>query len=215
MIFKYFYITFLLLFSLSSLIGCEESSKAANTNVIPEDQFVEILVECQLAEAQVNVLRALQPIYKDSILNYYAGIFEQHQITNEDFYYSLKEYSKDPQHLDSIYSRVILVLKEKEKLLGDIQLEPSTLNAISRQDLGDVLLETPIANMLMNDSNIQTMYIKDTLLRYLDSNKIIIESKGFNRESIEFTFVLNTSSKIMLNQLKDYLKGETNKSKEK
>ena len=215
MIFRKFSILTVTFFAIVCLSACNNKTDNPKSNLIPEDKFVEILADCQLAEAQVNVLRALQPVYKDSILNYYAGIFNKHQISSEDFYYSLKEYSKEPQQLDSIYNRVIINLKEKDKLLGDIKLEPSTLNAISRQDLGDVILQTPIANMLINDDEINVIHYKNILLNYLDSNKVIIERKGFNRESIEFTFVLNTSSKIMLTQLKDYLRGEINKTNSK
>jgi hypothetical protein len=209
---KHLIIIVLLLNTLLAFVGCNEQKSDVNPNIIPKEKFVKILAECQLAEAQVNVLRILQPYYKDSILNYYAAIFESNDITSEAFYYSLKEYSRDPVQLDSIYAQSIVILQKKASEIGELEENAPTLNAISRQDLGDLIIETPIAKIMAEDSNYVVLYYKDTLMHFLDSNKIIYEAKGYNRESVEFTFVLNTSNRIMFNQLKEYIIGKMNAS---
>jgi hypothetical protein len=196
---------YLLLVVTSLLSGCSNSDEGnPSSHIIPQDKFTEILAECQLAESQTTVTRVLQPIYKDSILNYYAGIFKTYEINSEDFYQSLKHYSKDPVLMDSIYSDVLAILKKKSDELGPIELPTNNLNAIARHQLGDILIQTPIAELVIGDS-MNVFAIRDSLMSYMDENMYLLDSVNVNRESFEFSFVINTSTKIMLNQLRDYL----------
>ncbi len=204
------FLSFLLLGFILTSCQTNESEKAAYQNLIPQDKFTEILAECQLAESQVSVLRVEQPIFKDSILNYYSGIFNTYNVSSLDFFYSLQEYSKDQRNLDSIYSNVLVILNKKSTELGDVEIPKSNLNAISRQQLGDILFQTPISNFITTDFNKDVSYLKDTLMNYIDSNTILLEDAKVNRDSFEFTFIINTSTSIMYNQLRDYLVGKSN-----
>ncbi len=207
----YNYVVHFLLLSLiiSSCAGNNNEEEEIHANLIPQSKFAAILAECQLAESQTTVTRVLQPIYKDSILNYYAGIFEANNITSKDFYFSLKHYSKDPDLLDSIYSESIGILKKKSDELGEIEIPIKKLNAISRHQLGDIINQTPYADTFINDS-VDLQIFRNSLMTYIDSNFYLLDSIHVNRDSFEFSFVINTSTKIMYNQLRDYLVSKKN-----
>lgn len=212
---KSFFIVIIAALVISSLtIGCseEEDTSVSSPEIIPQDKFTEILVECQLAESQLTVTRVLQPIYKDSILNYYAGIFDTYDITSEQFALSLKHYNKDPSDMDTIYANMLQIMQKKSDEIGPIEIPKNNLGAISRTQLGDILYQTPFADSILLDSVYNTTHIRESLMVYLDSNYHLIDSAKTNRSSFEFSFVINTSNKIMYNQLKDYLNTLKNKN---
>lgn len=202
----------LLLALLISSCGTDSENDFGNENIIPQDIFTEILAECQLAESQLTVTRVLQPLYKDSIHNYYVGIFDAYDVTAKEFNISLKHYTKDPSNMDSIYSNVINILNEKSDILGDVEIPKNDLNAISRTQLGDILYKTPFAERILSDSTFKILKIRDSLMSYIDSNVYLLDSVNVNRASFEFSFIINTSSKIMSIQLKDYMLSIKNKS---
>lgn len=189
------------------LVGCSEKPEGDSgvNNIIPEKEFTEILAECQLAEAQLTVARVLQPIYKDSILNYYAGIFDTYNISTSQFKESLKFYTKDPIKMDTIYANVLQILQKKSDDLGPIEIPKNNLSAISRVQLGDIIHQTPFADSILLDSNYNTTQIRESLMAYIDSNLYLIDTVKINRPSFEFSFVINSSNKIMYNELQDYL----------
>lgn len=212
----YFYI-FLFLWLLL-LVGCEENQDPDITSSIPDgvelidqETFVKILAESQIIESHTTVLRVYQPYYKDSIDNYYKSLYEKYGITTESFYYTMKEYSKDPYLMNTLLSASIDLLKKMENDLGDVNVPNQSLNALSRQQIGDIVFETPIKDLMINATPMMAEIMRDTLFHYLDSMPEIVTSKGYSMESVRFTFVLNTNNKVMFNQLKDYLKNKEDK----
>lgn len=200
------------------LFGCEENQESDITSSIPDgvelidqETFVKILAESQIIESHTTVLRVYQPYYKDSIDNYYKSLYEKYGITTESFYYTMKEYSKDPYLMDTLLSASIDLLKKMENDLGDVKVPNQSLNALSRQQIGDIVFETPIKDLMINATPMMAEIMRDTLFHYLDSMPEIVTSKGYSMESVRFTFVLNTNNKVMFNQLKDYLKNKEDK----
>lgn len=200
------------------LVSCEENQDPETISSVPEgvelidqETFVKILAESQIIESHTTVLRVYQPYYKDSIDNYYKSLYEKYGVTNESFYYSMKEYSKDPYLMNNILTASIDLLKDMEKDLGDVSVPNQSLNALSRQQIGDIVFETPIKELMINATPMMADVIRDTLFHYLDSMPEIVTSKGYSMESVRFTFVLNTNNKVMFNQLKDYLKNKEDK----
>jgi hypothetical protein len=187
----------------------DKKQETTDSTIIPQNKFTEILAECQLAESQMTVMRVLQPIYKDSILNYYAGIFKANNINSEDFYYSLKHYTKDPTLMDSIYSGILEILNNKSAELGPVELPKSNLNAISRKQLGDIIYQTPYSEIIIKD-HLNGINIREDLMTYIDSNIYLIDSAKVDRDSFQFSLIINTSTKIMYNQLQDYLLSKSN-----
>lgn len=181
------------------------SSTPDNLELIDQSTFVKVLAESQIIESHTTVLRIYQPYYKDSVDNYYQGLYKKYGITTESFYYSMKEYSKDPHLMDSLLTLSINLLKEMEADLGEVKMPNQNINALSRQQLGDLLIETPIKGLIIEGDPSMAAFLRDTLFHYLDSFPEIVSGSGYNMESTRFTFILNTNSKIMFNQLKEYL----------
>ncbi len=134
-------------------------------------------------------------------------------ITTEQFYYSLKEYSKDPVEMDQLVTEAINLLKDMEKELGDVQVPNQSLNSLSRQQIGDIVFETPISDQVIEGDPVLAGYLQDSLFIYLDSFPDLVTSQGYSMESVRFSFVMHTSSKMMFNQLQNYLKGKKEKIK--
>ncbi|MCB9197920.1 MAG: DUF4296 domain-containing protein [Flavobacteriales bacterium] len=180
--------------------------------LIDQHELAEIMAEAQLIESHGTVLRTMQPYYKDSLMNYYEGLYQKYDITEDDFLYSIKEYSKSPKEMDLIINDALAILKQKEIDLGNVELPKQSLNALSRQQIGDIIYETPLKTMMIEADPILAEFIRDSLFHYLDSFPEIVTDKGYEMESVRFTFVLNTSNSMMFNQLKEYLKNKTDKS---
>lgn len=201
-----------------SLTSCDENESEVvkdvpkDVEIIDQETFIKIFAESQIIESHISVLRIYQPYYKDSVDYYYKGLFEKYSITTEDYYYSLKEYSKDPVEMDQILTASIQLLKDMEKELGDVQVPNQSLNSLSRQQIGDIVFETPISDLLIEGEPIIAGYLQDSLFAYLDSLPEIVTSKGYSMESVRFSFVLHTSNKMMYNQLQTFLKGKKDNS---
>ena len=64
-------------------------------------------------------------MYSDSLRvagkNYYAAVYKKHKISKSRFEESLKYYSMQPELLDSMYSKVQIILNKKEETLNKIQ----------------------------------------------------------------------------------------------
>lgn len=202
------------------LLSCEEKpSEEKNTipegiEILDEATFVKVFAEAQIIESHISVLRIYQPYYKDSVNNYYQGLFDKYNTDQEIFYYSMQEYSKDPELMDTILTQAIVYLKELETGLGDVKVPNQTLNSLSRQQIGDIVSETPIKDLMLDADPALAELLRDSLFSYLDSFPNIVTSKGYNMESVRFTFVLNTNNKMMFNQLKTYLQNKDSKPKE-
>lgn len=198
--------------------GSQERDATSPTSDIPKDVqiidreiFPEVLAEAQVIESHGSVLRTMQPYYKDSLMNYYQGMYDKYGITQEDFYYSMKAYSKDPKEMDLIITEAIVFLKNKEAELGDVQPPQQNLSALSRQQIGDIVFETPLKQFMLDAESTMAGFIRDSLFHYLDSFPDIVTSKGYDMESVRFTFILNTNNSMMFNQLKEYLKNKEDK----
>lgn len=207
------------MFLLCVLSSCEEieetteSATPEHIELIDHETFVKVFAEAQLIESHIAVLRIYQPYYKDSVDHYFNGLFEKYQITTEQFYYSLKEYSKDPVEMDQLVTEAINLLKDMEKELGDVQVPNQSLNSLSRQQIGDIVFETPISDQVIEGDPVLAGYLQDSLFIYLDSFPDLVTSQGYSMESVRFSFVMHTSSKMMFNQLQNYLKGKKEKIK--
>lgn len=106
-------ITSLLLFS-----GCEEEYMSEPENLIPEDNYIDLLVELQLFDALIYTSDSLS--YTDSLK---IELFKYYDTTEEDFFLSHRYYqSKIPEHkvrLDSVLKFI-----DEQKLL--INQEPDS-----------------------------------------------------------------------------------------
>ncbi len=201
------------------LCSCEESSKQeeedstpVDVELIDQETFVKVFAEAQIIESHTTVLRIYQPYYKDSADNYYKALFDKYGVSSEQFYYSMQAYSKDPNLMNQLVNEAVILLKTMDQELGDVKIPNHSLNSISRQQLGDIIFETPINNLMLEAEPILAGFLRDSLFTYLDSFPNIVSEKGYNMESVRFTFILNTNNKMMFNQLKTYLQNKQDKS---
>ncbi|CAG5079659.1 hypothetical protein CRYO30217_01003 [Parvicella tangerina] len=200
------------------VLSCQEETTAEVSSVpedvelIDEPTFVKVFAEAQVIESHISVLRIYQPYFKDSVNHYYKALFEKYETTGEAFYYSMQEYAKNPGLMDSLITQAIVYLKEKEVALGDVKIPNHSLNSLSRQQIGDIVFETPIKNLMLDADPVLAELLRDSLFHYLDSFPEIVTDKGYDMESVRFTFVLNTNNKMMFNQLKTYLKNKDDKA---
>ena len=182
--------------------------------MIEKETFVKVMAEAQIIESHISVLRIYQPYYKDSVNHYYKALFEKYNTSTESYYYSMQEYSKDPVGMHELLTQSIDLLKDMESGLGDVQVPNKSVNALSRQQIGDIVYETPISDLIINGEAIMAEYFIDSLFHYLDSFPEIVTDKGYSMESARFSFVLNTSNKMMFNQMQTYLTNKANKEEE-
>lgn len=200
------------------LVGCNESStdksNSYDGDLIEKEEFIKIFAEAQLIESHISILRVYQPYYKDSVDNYYQGLFDKYNVNSESFYYSLKEYTKDPEEMNEIVVSAIAHLKDEETKLGNVESTKPNLNALSRQQIGDIIYESPFKDMMIDGTPVIASIIRDSLFNYLDSFPDVVTKHGYSIESVRFTFVLNTNNSVMFNQLKEYVKNKVDKEKQ-
>lgn len=89
------------------MLACSsEETVSAPDNLIPEDQFVDILVDVHLIEGAVGHVGRLEGTSIDQTYGMYRAVFEEHGVTLESFQASFEYYESDLETMSSIYDRV-------------------------------------------------------------------------------------------------------------
>lgn len=200
--FTYFIVAIALLF----FTNCQEKEQL-DARIIPKDKFVMILSEIQLLESYATLPSINQPFVRDSLDFYYNGIFKKHEISRSDFYYSMKEYAKNPIVMTEVYDLMIEELKAKELLFENIDVTTEApIIVFSIQQLSEIIYLTPLAEMLRTEDTISINSFRDSLFIYIDKNDSLLQSFGVNNNSFKYSFVINTTQSILFDQLKEQLK---------
>lgn len=107
---------YLFLFSLG-LIACGEEELPPPENLMPREQFVEVMVEVQLIEAvfNQNMIRSDEPRMR--IARYYKETFERLGVDREDFEATHTWYHRNPDLLQEVYDEVISILSQRQSAL--------------------------------------------------------------------------------------------------
>ena len=110
---------FFKLFILSIFLsGCNTDSPP--NDIIEEQKMIGVLADLHTIDGYMSTL-----MYSDSLRvagkNYYATVYKKHKISKSRFEESLKYYSMQPELLDSMYSKVQIILNKKEERLNKIQ----------------------------------------------------------------------------------------------
>lgn len=111
---------FLLLFVALWLasISCDEAEVKTNKKMkLSEKQMTALIREIQITEAALNYNRNLGKQAEGKKEFYYDLVFKNHQVTPEIFRDNLKEYSKKPEVLESIYDSVIATVTQMQDSL--------------------------------------------------------------------------------------------------
>jgi hypothetical protein len=113
--FKFFII--LLLFVLPS---CREK-KDIPPGILPENQFISLLVDIHIADASLNILQIKDVKFKFNADDYYYSVLKKHNTDKKTFDNSLQYYSKDLVKLNKIYDEV---LKRLSIIEGNLNKKP-------------------------------------------------------------------------------------------
>lgn len=110
------YLTVLPLFILLFFFSCQQDNKTPST-IIAENEMVEIIAQLEIAQAHLKIKSAsLDNAYIKS--NYqqanFEPIFKKYSITEKEFNNSLKYYAAQPKKMEAIYTKVIVILSEKQ-----------------------------------------------------------------------------------------------------
>ena len=98
------------LFSFLILFSCSEK-KEQNHNIIPKDQFANILEKIYLVESDFKLNRVHNSDYQEILSDY--------NVSKTNFENTLQYYSERPALLENIYEEILIDLEEKRNQLTD------------------------------------------------------------------------------------------------
>lgn len=110
--------TLLYLFGfLLGFLACGEEEIPPPDNLLPREQFVEVMVEVQLIEAvfNQNMIRSDEP--QRRIARYYKETFERLGVDRKAFEATHTWYHRKPELLQEVYDEVISVLSQRQSAL--------------------------------------------------------------------------------------------------
>lgn len=97
------------------LVACS-SVEERPTDLLPRDKFTEVLLEGQLIEARVNHEQVIDKITEVPVLRYYAEMFQEQGVTEEQFKTTYQWYVDHPAELKDIYNDVLAGLQKRVEM---------------------------------------------------------------------------------------------------
>lgn len=93
--------------------SCAPQETGGSDEIIPRDQFVDVMLDIQLLEtAYLKLYNDIPEV--DSLMNTrYAGVLQKHDLELEEFERSFNYYMKDEDVINDIYDEVISKIKLK------------------------------------------------------------------------------------------------------
>jgi len=88
------------------LIACRNKNNSPD-GIIPENQFVSILVDIHLADATLNIIQMKNANLEFTADDYYFSVLKKHNTNKQKFDKSLEYYSKDMVRYNKIYDEVL------------------------------------------------------------------------------------------------------------
>ncbi len=113
--------TFILIFFLTGFIltGCNLIKKEElPEGILSQEKFVEVLKDCQLAEASIYMHKMKQPDSGPYTKHMYKAIFTKHHITEDQFRKNIDFYKSKPEELLKIYSNLVDSLNKMQSMLN-------------------------------------------------------------------------------------------------
>ena len=93
------------------LLACSNSNPPTTKNILPENIFTSILKEIHLKEAM------LQSNKKNYHNTEYIKIYNNHQVSQNEFQLTLNYYYKNPNKLEQVYIDILHQLNEEKSKL--------------------------------------------------------------------------------------------------
>ncbi len=116
-----------------SIISCKEEVQAPPSDLIPESDFVGIMVDLNIIEATRSMHASKEQKLETHPSIFYRQLWDDYEVTEAQFERSFDFYRKDLEHMSTIYERAAEILKRKE---DDINAAKKALKALgaSAQD---------------------------------------------------------------------------------
>lgn len=107
-------LNFLILFFIL-LTSCKD--KNLPNDLIEEQKMIQIMSELHTIDGYISSL-SFSDSTRTNGINFYNTVYKNNRVTKAQYERSLKYYSMDPVKLDSMYSDVVKILTDKEKILN-------------------------------------------------------------------------------------------------
>jgi arylamine N-acetyltransferase len=109
-----YFLIFIISIGLFSTYSCYRPLES-ETPVLEEELMIKILADIHLAEARLSDYNSMPAARRDSFaVDYYATIFEIHQVDTADFQQSIKAYMTNPDAMNKLYEKVLTRLQQNE-----------------------------------------------------------------------------------------------------
>ena len=135
-------------------VACDflpKMDKEIPEGIIPEDKMVVILADMQISEAYLSDIRKTSKRLKDSTLLYYKKVYKKNMITKDQFEKSLLFYKTDLEHLEQIYTKVIVRLNELKAKNDEILLELKA-DSVRRDSMDAIRIQDSLHQIIIADS---------------------------------------------------------------
>ena len=136
------------------LAACDFSSEMDEEipeGIIPEDKMVVILADMQISEAYLSDIRKTSERLKDSTLLYYKKVYKKNKITKDQFEKSLLFYKTDLEHLEQIYTKVVVRLNELKAKNEEVLLELKA-DSVRRDSIAAIRIQDSLQQIIIADS---------------------------------------------------------------
>lgn len=194
------------------LIGCTEEKKSPideTSKVLTVEKFTDLMTDVQLLEGHLNTNRVNQVFIMDSAKNYYKEVFNQHNISLEDYKLNLKYYTARPNILGEVYKKIEERLVIQERLYKDVLIDQPAISPINRNQLLKILISNNELTQMVLDTTYEYKTIKDSLFSYYSDS--LLEEHHTNTLSFQQSFNVSTHSKPLFRVFKSELKNKLEK----
>lgn len=101
------------------LLSCQGKNRRT---IIPEKEFIEVLVDLHLADAIASEKTNLDHSYRIDSASLYGALFKKHDISRAMFDSTMSYYTKRPDDFQKVYNKVTARLKNMEvEIAADIE----------------------------------------------------------------------------------------------
>jgi hypothetical protein len=100
------------------LLAACSNGEAPPSDLIERDQFKQVLLRAQLVEARLNHEMVIDHRPDSPVKDYYAELFTEQGITEDQFKHTFQYYAEHPVELKAIYTEILVELdslKENER----------------------------------------------------------------------------------------------------
>lgn len=93
-------------------LACKQSSKSKAEVLMPKDKFIGVLTDVRLLEGAYTVKYQSIDSSAGLLQDYYAQIFNRHQISKSQFEESFIQYQLEPKLMEEVEDSVLLRLQK-------------------------------------------------------------------------------------------------------